>query len=99
MVQKAEKHLQLAILYEKLSANEDAPLGTRIAFARKSNWHRIRARMSAEIEQPADKEKVPAGSHADVQSEALLFSPIRLWDTRDKADLAAAEAKALRRAK
>jgi hypothetical protein len=99
MVLKAQKHGQMATLYEKLSANENASVGMRIAFARKANWHRILARMSAEIEQPAEEEKAPDGPRSDVQSEALLFSPSRLWDARDKADLAVAEANALRRAK
>ena len=97
MVLKAQKHGQLATLYEKLSANENPPVGMRIAFARKANWHRILARMSAEIEQPA--EKAPEGPRADVQSEALLFSPRRLWDARDKAAIAVAEANDLGRAK
>jgi hypothetical protein len=57
MVRKAEKHLQMATLYEKLSANERASPETRIEFVRKANWHRILARMSAEIVELADKEK------------------------------------------
>lgn len=88
----------MATLYDKLSANENASVGVRIAFARKANWHRIRARMSAEIEHPAEEEG-PDGTRSDVQSEALLFSPSRLWDARDKANLEVAEANALRRAK
>ena len=98
MVPKAQKHGQMATLYEKLSANENASVGMRIAFARKANWHRILARMSAKIEQPAEEE-APDGPRSDVQSEALLFSPSRLWHARDKADLEVAEANALRRAK
>jgi hypothetical protein len=47
MVPNAQKYLEIAALYEKLSANENAPIQTRIAFARKANWHRILARMSA----------------------------------------------------
>jgi hypothetical protein len=98
MVQKAEKHLQLATLYETLSANESASLGTRIAFARKANWHRILARMSAEMEQPVEK-VVTDGRRPDLRSEPTLFSPSRLWDARDKDSLAVAETKAFRRAK
>lgn len=99
MVRKAEKHLQMATLYEKLSANESASPETRIGFVRKANWHRILARMSVEIVELTDKEKTPDGPPADAQSEATLFSPRRLWDARDNADLAVAEANALRRAK
>ena len=98
MVPNAQTHLEVADLYEKLSADENASLQTRLAFARKANWHRILARMSAEIEQPAEEE-APDGPRSDVQSEALLFSPSRLWHARDKADLEVAEANALRRAK
>jgi hypothetical protein len=99
MVPNAQKHLDIAELYEKLSANENASLHTRLAFARKANWHRILARMSAEMQQPAEKAKAPDGQCADMQSDALLFSPSRLWDARDKTDLAVGEANALRRAK
>jgi hypothetical protein len=54
--------------------------------------------MSAEIEQPAEKERAD-GKRADLRSEATLFSPSRLWDARDKDDLAVAEANAFRREK
>jgi hypothetical protein len=96
MVPNAQKHLEIADLYEKLSANEDAPLQTRLAFARKANWHRILARMSAEKEHPVEKEKASNGEQA-LRSETNLFSPSRLWDARDRAELAKAEANAFRR--
>jgi hypothetical protein len=98
MVPNAQKHLEIADLYEKLSANENASLQTRITFARKANWHRILARMSAEKEDPVTKEKDSDGQQM-LRSETNLFSPSRLWDARDKAELANAEANAFRRAK
>ena len=58
MVPNAQKHLEVADLYEKLSADENASIEWRIAFARKANWHRILARMSAEREHPVIKEKL-----------------------------------------
>jgi len=54
--------------------------------------------MSAEMEQPVEK-AVTDGRRRDLRSEATLFSPSRLWDARDKDNLAVAEAKAFRRAK
>jgi hypothetical protein len=50
--------------------------------------------MSAEIEQPAEKERAD-GKRADLRSEATLFSPSRLWDARDKDDLAVADSALL----
>jgi hypothetical protein len=95
MVPNAQKHLEVADLYEKLSADENASIEWRIAFARKANWHRILARMSAEKEHPVLK-KASDGEQA-LRSETTLFSPTRLWDARDKTELAKAEADAFRR--
>ena len=95
MVPNAQTHLEVADLYEKLSADENASLQTRLAFARKANWHRILARMSAEKEPPVAKEKASDGEQA-LGSETL-FSPSRLWEARDKTELAQAEANAFRR--
>jgi hypothetical protein len=86
MVLNAEKHLQVATLYDKLSANEIAAQETRIAFARKANWHRILARMSSETAHLAETEK-PLAECSQEQAEALLFSPRRLWEARDKGEL------------
>jgi hypothetical protein len=92
MVPNAQKHLEVADLYEKLSADENASLQTRLAFARKANWHRILARMSAEKEQqPVAKEKAADGEQT-LRSETKLFSPTRLWDARDRNELAKTEA-------
>ena len=88
MVPNAQKHLEVADLYEKLSADENASLQTRLVFARKANWHRILARMSAEKEPPVAKEKASDGEQT-LRSETL-FSPSRLWEARDKTELAQA---------
>ena len=64
MVPNAQTHLEVADLYEKLSADENASLQTRLAFTRKANWHRILARMSAEKEPPVAKEKASDGEQA-----------------------------------
>ena len=92
MVPNAQKHLEVADLYEQLSADENASIQTRLAFARKANWHRILARMSAEKEHPVVKEKASDGEQA-LRSETTLFSPTRLWDARDKTELAKTEAE------
>ena len=96
MVPNAQKHLEVADLYEKLSADENASIKWRIAFARKANWHRILARMLAEREHPVIKEKASDGERA-LRSETTLFSPTRLWNARDKTELAKVEADAFRR--
>jgi hypothetical protein len=102
MVPNAQKHLEVADLYEALSADrvhrldENASIEWRIAFARKANWHRILARMSAEKEHPVVKEKASDGEQA-LRSETTLFSPTRLWDARDKTGLGKAEGDAFRR--
>ena len=75
MVPNAQKHLEVADLYEKLSADENASIEWRIAFARKANWHRILARMSAEREHPVVKEKASDGEQA-LRSETTLFYQI-----------------------
>jgi hypothetical protein len=92
MVPNAQKHLEVADLYEKLSADENASLKTRLAFARKANWHRILARMSVEKEQPIAKEEKASDGDRTLRSETKLFSPTRLWDTRDRNELAKTEA-------
>jgi hypothetical protein len=75
MVQRAEQNSTIAAVYEKLSADENAPLETRSAFARKANLHRILARLAP---QPLSGEKTEA-EYAESEPDALLFSPLRLW--------------------
>ena len=97
MVRGAKEHSNIATAYDKLTAS--APPELRSVFARKANRHSILARIAAEIEKhPAEKEKVPGGQRAGLvtepQSEALLFSPSRLWDARRKTEVALAKADA-----
>jgi hypothetical protein len=73
-----EKHLHLAQLYEKLGEQLDSAVQTRLEFNRKAKWHRILARNSSSLEQPA----VRPQSRTEVDREALLFSPVRLWQAR-----------------
>ena len=73
-----EKHLHLARLYEKLGGQLDVTAQTRLEFARKAKWHRILARSSSSLEQPAG----PPQARTKVDREALLFSPVRLWQAR-----------------
>jgi hypothetical protein len=73
-----EKHLHLARLYEKLGGQLDVTALTKLEFDRKAKWHRILARSSSSLEQPA----VPTQARAKVDREALLFSPVRLWQAR-----------------
>ena len=74
---KPEQHLHLARLYEKLgklSVTDRA----RFEFERKAKWHHILARTSFTLEQPA----VAPQARTEVEPEALLFSPVRLWQAR-----------------
>ena len=87
MVPTAQKHLQVADLYEQLSADEYASIEWRIAFARKAKWHRILARTSAEKDHSVAKESASDGEQV-LRCEASLFSPTRLWDARDRTELA-----------
>ena len=96
MVPTAQKHLEVADLYEQLSADENASIEWRIGFARKAKWHRILARTSAEKDHPVAKENASDGEQV-LQSETALFSPTRLWDARDRTELAKIEANAFRR--
>jgi hypothetical protein len=98
MAYDADKHSQMAKLYEQLSANMSASPIKKLDFARKANWHRIMGRMSAKPA-PGRKEDGAEGQRASDGSAATLFSPSRLWALRDKTDLAAAEASIRRRAK
>jgi hypothetical protein len=98
MVPKPEKHLEVADLYEQLSADENASIEWRIAFARKAKWHRILARKSAKKDRPVAKENVSDSAQV-LRSETLLFSPTRLWDARDRTELGNLEANAFRRTK
>ena len=98
MVPTAQKHLEVADLYEQLSADENASIEWRIAFARKAKWHRILARTSAEKDRPVAKENASDGEEV-LRSETSLFSPTRLWDARDRTELANIEANAFRRTK
>jgi hypothetical protein len=72
-----EKHLHLARLYEKLGGQLDVTAQTRLEFDRKAKWHRILARSSSSSEQPAVLQ-----ARTNVDREALLFSPVRLWQAR-----------------
>jgi hypothetical protein len=85
MVRGAEEHSNIAIVYEKLSANESAPSETRAAFVRKANWHSILARLAAVL--PAEKEKAGGGERVVSDTEALLFSPLRLWKAGQTTEL------------
>ena len=85
MVRGAEELSNIAIVYERLSANESAPPETRTAFVRKANWHRILARLAAVL--PAEKEEAGGGERAEFESEALLFSPLRLWTAGQTTEL------------
>ena len=85
MVRGAKELSNIAIVYEKLSANESAPSETRAAFVRKANWHRILARLAAVL--PAEKEKAGGGERAQSESDALLFSPLRLWTAGQTTEL------------
>ena len=48
-----EKHLHLARLYEKLGEQVDVAAQTGHEFNLKAKWHRILARRSSSLEQPA----------------------------------------------
>jgi len=95
----AKEHSNIATAYEKLTAS--APPELRSVFARKANRHSTLARIAAEIEKHPAEKKVPGGQRAGLvtepQSEALLFSPSRLWDARRKTEVALAEASAPKR--
>jgi hypothetical protein len=71
-----EQHLHLAQLYEKLGVQLGVPAETKLEFDRKAKWHRILARSSSSLEQP------PPRARIEVDGEALLFSPVRLWQAR-----------------
>jgi hypothetical protein len=73
-----EKHLHLARLYEKLGGQLDVTVQTRLEFDRKAEWHRILARSSSSLEQPA----VRSQARTEIDREALLFSPVRLSQAR-----------------
>ena len=98
MVSTAQKHLEVADLYEQLSADQNASIEWRIAFARKAKWHRILAGTSSEKDHPIAKENATDAEQV-LRSETSLFSPTRLWDARDRTELAKIEANALRRTK
>lgn len=98
MVPTAQKHLEVADLYEQLSADENASTEWRTAFARKAKWHRILARTSAEKDHSVAKESASDGEQV-LRSEASLFSPTRLWDARNRTELANIEANAFSRTK
>ena len=76
MALKPEQHLHLAQLYEKLGGQPDVTAETKLEFDRKAKWHRILARSSSSLEQP------PPRARIEVDGEALLFSPVRLWQAR-----------------
>jgi hypothetical protein len=71
-----EQHLHLAQLYEKLGVQLGVTAETKLEFDRKAKWHRILARSSSSLEQP------PPRARIEVDGEALLFSPVRLWQAR-----------------
>jgi hypothetical protein len=97
MVPTAQKHLEVTDLYEQ-SADENASIEWRIAFARKAKWHRILARTSAEKEHPLAKENASDAEQV-LRSETSLFSPTRLWEARDRTELAKTEANSFGGAK
>lgn len=84
MVRGAKELSNIAIVYEKLGANESAPSETRAAFVRKANWHRILARLAAVL---PPEEKAGSGERAAPESEALLYSPLRLWTAGQTTEL------------
>ena len=47
---KAEQHSQIATAYEKAAADPMIPAPQRAAFARKSEWFRLLARIAAKTE-------------------------------------------------
>jgi hypothetical protein len=76
MALNPEQHLHLAQLYEKLGGQPDVTAAAKLEFDRKAKWHRILARGSSRLEQPPPQERI------EVDGEALLFSPVRLWQAR-----------------
>jgi hypothetical protein len=75
MVMSKEKRLQLAELYERLSAIGSGE--TRVELARKAHFHRILAGTPLKAAQSPEPEK-PSLACSKNQAEALLFSPRRL---------------------
>jgi hypothetical protein len=98
MAHDADKHRQMAELYEQLGAHMSASPIKKLDFARKANWHRLMARMSAEPV-PRCEEDGAERQRASDGPEPTLFSPSRLWAMRDKTELASAEARIRLRAK
>lgn len=92
MVLTAEEYSERAAFHEKAADDESVSREGRILFARKANWFRILARIAAEtggfggpLMRPSD-ETPRAGPLTELQSEALLFSPRRLWAARFAAE-------------
>ena len=81
MAPTPEQHLHLAQLYEKLGGQLGVPAETKLEFDRKAKWHRILARSSSSLEQPG----LAPQARTEVDREALLFSPVRLWQARTQA--------------
>jgi hypothetical protein len=77
MVMSKEKRLQLADLYDRLSAIASGE--ARVEFARKAQFHRILAGTPLKATQSPQPEK-PSFTCSNNQAEALLFSPRRLRD-------------------
>jgi hypothetical protein len=73
-----EKHLHLARLYHQLGEQLDVAPQSGHEFNRKAKWHRILARASSSLEQPAVQPQI----RTEVERETLLFSPVRLWQAR-----------------
>ena len=71
-----ERHLHLAGLYEKLGEQLDASAQTKLEFDCKAKWHRILGQTSS-LKQPA-----PSQARTEIDREAILFSPVRLWQAR-----------------
>jgi hypothetical protein len=87
MVLTAEEYSKKAAFHEKAADNQSVSREGRILFARKANWLRILARIAAETRgraptHAAFRRDPRAGLLTEVQSEALLFSPRRLWAAR-----------------
>ena len=95
MVLTADQWSNKAAFYEKVAEEHSHSSELRAAFARKANWFRILARLAAEgpalgwtLTRPS--KETPDGQRArsltEQQSEALLFSPRRLWAARFAAE-------------
>jgi hypothetical protein len=79
MAVSAEEWSSKVSLYEKAADDENAPPQVRTLSARKANWFRILARLRAA---GAQTDQSYAEASTAIDSEALLFSPMRLTQAR-----------------